>query len=198
MTEGDFYDAVYFGHVPVVQHKSNYSRVGGYREDISGAYQWAAFVWEKLREYYPDRGGYKVLEVGAACGYAVRHLRALGVEAYGVDFSQYILSRAEPDVKPYLGYGDARRLEESEFALLHAPYDLVISKDVLEHLTEDELKLALKGMAKLAPYQLHQVNTGEFDYQAAYGDISHVTLHPLEWWRERAKKLRVKAEFVRT
>ncbi|MEM4218134.1 MAG: class I SAM-dependent methyltransferase, partial [Candidatus Methanomethylicaceae archaeon] len=157
MVEADFYDAAYFGHVPVIYHKSNYSRVGGYREEVSGAREWAQYVRKRLKELFPDRDTVRVLEVGCAHGYSVLRMRELGMEAYGVDFSPYVLSTLPDEAKPYVGYGDARDLQSSEFAQSHAPYDVVVSKDVLEHFTEEELKSVLKGMAKLAPYQIHQV-----------------------------------------
>ena len=49
----------------------------------------------------------KVLILGSAKGYIVHDLRNLGVEAYGIDVSQYAYDQADPEVQPYLTVTDA-------------------------------------------------------------------------------------------
>ena len=42
-----------------------------------------------------------VLDVGCAAGYLVAALRDRGVEAYGIDVSEFAISCAREDIKPY-------------------------------------------------------------------------------------------------
>ena len=50
---------------------------------------------------YEDRKPESVLDVGCAMGYLVEALRDLGVEAYGVDVSEYAISKVREDLKPF-------------------------------------------------------------------------------------------------
>jgi len=49
------------------------------------------------------------LDAGCAMGFLVEALRERGVEAYGVDISEYAISQVHPSVKPYLPAGVNRR-----------------------------------------------------------------------------------------
>ena len=46
-----------------------------------------------------------VLDAGCAMGYLVAALRDRGVEAYGIDISEYAISRAREDIRPYCVVG---------------------------------------------------------------------------------------------
>lgn len=74
----------------------------------------------------------------------------------------------------------------------------MVSKDVLEHATEDTIDGILKSIARLAPVQIHVVNTGEYEYQAAHGDLSHFLLRPLQRWQDKAAALEINAIFKAT
>jgi SAM-dependent methyltransferase len=201
MKPADWFDARYFGHVEGASHKSNYSRVGGYPiggwGDVKAKAEWVrrALRDDVLREDIPQ---HRVLEVGCASGATVRALRDLGIDAYGIDVSEYVLGLAPAEVKPFLACGDMTALLDNPSVLIWAPFSAVYSSDVLEHATEDRIEDILLAMAQLAPQQIHQVNTGEFPYQAADGDQSHFLVRPLVWWDNLAARLGVTAVFKRT
>lgn len=194
MKNGDWFDAAYFGHKEG-ERKSNYPAVGGYKDNTGAPELFARWVLRQaeLRGLHNPT----VLEVGCATGAAVRAFRDLDVEAWGVDISDYIYAQAGDDVKPYLYVGDMRALGESSL-VQHAPFDVVCSKDVLEHVTEDMIDDVLTGMARLCTFQVHIVNTGEFPYQAAEGDASHFLIRPLDWWIAKGEELGIDVLWKRT
>ena len=58
------------------------------------------------QEYAPQT----VLDVGCACGHLVKALRNLGIEAYGVDVSEYALENADESISNYGAYWYASQL----------------------------------------------------------------------------------------
>jgi 2-polyprenyl-3-methyl-5-hydroxy-6-metoxy-1,4-benzoquinol methylase len=188
MKPGEWFDAQYFGHVPTNDHKSNYSRVGGYAPHLMQPELYAKVVAEKV-----DNGA-KVLDVGCACGYGVEAMRAIGMDAWGCDVSEYILGKASASVGPYLFLADMTKLLSSKAVALK-PFDMIVSRDVLEHVDEDRIGQVLLDMAVLTKRQFHVVNTGEFEYQAASGDLSHELVRPLVWWQDLAKSLGIDSQF---
>jgi 2-polyprenyl-3-methyl-5-hydroxy-6-metoxy-1,4-benzoquinol methylase len=73
----------------------------GYFEEAEGSHyhgyeDWPQFKdraeWIK-KEYNPKA----VLDIGAAKGFLVKHLRDLGIKADGVDLSEYAASKSEMD-----------------------------------------------------------------------------------------------------
>jgi SAM-dependent methyltransferase len=206
MYPSEYFDAVYFGR-EAGERKSNYSAIGGYKHDTGAPVQLAAWVVKNLQErdvkvVLPKNGRLwpkapKVLEIGCATGGAVKAMREAGLRAYGCDFSEYILSIALEDMKRYLYPGDMTHIQDSP-VVKHAPFDVIVSKDVLEHATEETIAQILKDLGELAPRQFHVVNTGEFDYQAWDGDKTHNIRMPLEGWDAKAKALGLDIVFKET
>lgn len=79
--------------------------------------------------------GKKVLELGCAHGFMVEELRSLGVDAYGIDVSQYAYDSASPELRSYLKLADIRtglvNYKNKEF-------DLVFGMAILSCLTDEE------------------------------------------------------------
>ncbi|MEI3035474.1 MAG: methyltransferase domain-containing protein, partial [Oscillospiraceae bacterium] len=91
-------------------------------------------------KYHPQT----VLDAGCAMGMLVAALRDLGVEAYGVDLSEYASSRqVREDIRPYCAVGSlSSALPDS----LPKRYDLVVSMEVLEHMPEEDAKKAVANL----------------------------------------------------
>jgi SAM-dependent methyltransferase len=177
----DFYDQTYFdGH-----GKSNYDQYN------IGSSPFAAQtdVIAALMDFFGLQG--PVLDVGCAKGYLVYVLRLRGIEAYGVDWSEYALDHAYPDARPYLLRASATSLPFAD-----KRFALATSFDVLEHQDPENAQLALREGARVAKRQLHQVNTGRLPEWVYDGDESHCVKYPLHHWRSIVKRLRLNSTMV--
>lgn len=85
-----------------------------------------------------------VFDVGCAKGFLVKALRDLGVDACGIDVSEYAIENAAPSVRPYLRRISIQELEFTE------PYDLVHVNGVLVYLTLREIQGALRQFHQIA------------------------------------------------
>lgn len=176
-----FYDATYFGLGDNSVHKSNYQILNGYSDELAGSSEFVDWV---LKQHPKPL---IVLELGCAHGSGVREFRRRGVQAYGMDCSSYILSVAADDVKPYLYLCDMHVIPIDILCI--AQFDVVCSKDVLEHSDEESIDALLIRLSQICRYQAHVINTGEYKHQIANGDLSHSLLRPLDWWKEKFNKL---------
>lgn len=88
-----------------------------------------------------------VLDVGCAFGYLVAALRDRGIEAYGIDVSEYAISKVREDVKPYCKVCSALDPLPKEFP---QKYDLVTTIEVAEHLYEEDGKIFIKNICNYA------------------------------------------------
>jgi SAM-dependent methyltransferase len=174
MQEADFYDETYFDR----PGKSNYER---YTLD-SSPFALQADSLVRLLKFYGIRG--PVLDVGCAKGYLVYMLRQRGIEAFGVDWSDYAIANACPDVQPYLQTASATQLP-----FLDGNFAIAASFDVLEHLDERNAKLTLQECARVSAWQFHQVNTGRLSEWAYERDESHCQRCTLEEWQSVAGSL---------
>lgn len=196
MFPGSWFDAEYFGHKPssTGEIKSNYGRnYGGYNGSYAASDQFVEWV---LKNYPTKKKVLKVVEIGCAQGHTVMEFRQRGHEAWGYDASEYILSTALPQAAPFLSLHDMTQDWEGEGI---PQVDLVVSKDVLEHVTsEDSLKEVLTRLQNTfnPKAQFHVVNTGQHMYQAYGGDMSHGLQMPIERWQQIADELNLSCKFV--
>jgi SAM-dependent methyltransferase len=174
MRTAEFYDRDYFDG----PGKSNYDH---YSIDSSPFASQADAIVD-LMAYHELAG--PVLDIGCAKGYLVYVLRQRGIEAYGVDWSQYALDNAYPDARPYLEHASAIELP---FPDRH--FAVATTFDVLEHLNDDHARLALRESARVSDRQLHQVNTGRLSEWCFEGDDSHCLRYSLRRWRTLARTL---------
>src|SRR3990172_4083903 len=84
-----------------------------------------ANIADKIVEQVSPR---TVLDVGCAKGFLVEALRDRGVEAFGLDISEYAISQVRDDLKPYCWVASAGHP-------LPLRYDLIVCIEVLEHLS---------------------------------------------------------------
>jgi SAM-dependent methyltransferase len=86
----------------------------------------------------------RVLEVGCAMGLLVRQLVAFGIDAQGVDFSDYCIRRAPPEVA-----GRLQRMDLLDLRLEPDQFDCLLVLDVLEHLPPQLVPQALTGLCRI-------------------------------------------------
>lgn len=116
---------------------------GGYRYDG----RWVP-VAEDIVAHFGLRAGDRVLDVGCAKGFLVKDLLKVcpGLEAFGLDVSEYALRHCEPEVVGRLHLGSAERLPfpSDSFAA-------VISKDALHNLERPLCVQAVREIERIAP-----------------------------------------------
>jgi ubiquinone/menaquinone biosynthesis C-methylase UbiE len=116
---------------------------GGYRYDG----RWIP-VAEDIVKHFSLRAGDRILDVGCAKGFLVKDLQKAcpGLEAFGIDISEYALMNCEPEVVGRLHLGSAVRLPFPANS-----FDAVISINTVHNLERHELVTALKEIERLAP-----------------------------------------------
>ena len=119
-----------------------------------------------------------VLDFGCAKGFMVHALRLLGKEAHGVDVSEYAVTNCHPKVKEYLTIVDTA--ED-----IKGGWDLIIAKDVLEHIPKEEIPSVLAALRRRCKTIFVAVPLGDgtrYRIREYEMDITHVTKEPEEWW----------------
>jgi SAM-dependent methyltransferase len=110
-----------------------------------------------------------VLDAGCGNGVLVEYLRALGVDAYGIDESGQASDAVPASVREYVRRGS---LTEP----LERKYDLVVSVEVLEHLDSSDAEQAIESMCAATDRVLF--SSTPYDY----AEPTHVNVHAPEDW----------------
>lgn len=163
---GAFYDADYFERGPQ-SGKSLYENYRYMPEKVEPAARWIA---ERYR-------GLRVLDYGCAKGFLVKALVDKGVDACGYDVSEYAVENGHPDIKDRLYYGE--RIPAA---------DVVIGKDVLEHVPHHEivpLLIDLSGRCKEAVFVVPLGDSGKYRIPCYHDDASHLIAESEHWWLVR-------------
>lgn len=116
---------------------------GGYRYDG----RWIP-VAEDMVRHFGLKAGDRVLDVGCAKGFLVKDLMKVcpGLEAFGLDISEYALMKCEPEVIGRLHLGNATKLPFPDNS-----FRAVISLNTIHNLERADCIVALKEMQRLAP-----------------------------------------------
>lgn len=117
--------------------------------------------------------GKKVLEIGCAKGFLIKDLRDMGVDAWGIDVSQYAIDNCESEVAPYLKVGDVRTAL-SQYK--NREFDIVFSLRFLECISEEDLPNLISETNRISKFQFHGIDED--------GNENFYLLNPLEWWIE--------------
>jgi len=118
----------------------------------------------------------KLLDIGCAFGYIVKRLREEGIDAFGIDISQYALSQAPEDIKPYLKQGSVDNLPWPDQC-----FNMVVTFSVLEHIDPAILPKAISEIKRVARRGIIAITSGNNpDFNE---DITHRTKQPLSWWK---------------
>jgi ubiquinone/menaquinone biosynthesis C-methylase UbiE len=116
---------------------------GGYRYDG----RWIP-VAEDIVKHFRLEPGDRILDVGCAKGFLVKDLLTVcpGLEAFGIDVSEYALTHCEPEVIGRLHLGNAAKLPFPDKS-----FKAVVSLNTLHNLERPELIRALQEIERLAP-----------------------------------------------
>ena len=112
-----------------------------------------------------------VLDAGCAMGFLVECLRERGVEAWGMDVSEYALQNVHADVQPYCWVGSVTEPFPRK-------YDLIVCIEVLEHLPQPDSEKALANLCEHTDDILF--SSTPVDYKEA----THYNVQQPEYWAE--------------
>lgn len=166
------FDADYYEN-GISSQKSNYKdyslpRLGG---------EFAKTAQHVKQKFNPST----LLDVGCAKGFLVLSLRNLGINAIGIDASEYAISSAPEEVKDFVSVGLAESKDVDLFK--ENSFDIVTAFDILEHLDEKDVPQACKNLLFAADkYIIVCVPTRRVEGDL---DVTHKTIKPREWWEEQ-------------
>lgn len=149
-----------------------------------------AFDARRLAELVPIRGK-RVGILGCAFGYSIYALRRLGAETYGLELSEYAVSRAEPAWADLLMVGDATDPVAMRRFVKFAGgrFDLLVSENLLPLLADEEVPGAVRLWRRHADQVIHRLSmTFESDvprevFAAENEGAAHNWHAPSEWRR---------------
>jgi hypothetical protein len=120
---------------------------------------------ELIRIFRPSR----VFDAGCAHGFLVEALWDRGVEAWGRDISEFAISNVRTDIRHYCKAGSLTEKIEGR-------YDLVVSIEVLEHMTEADGKQAIANMTAVADRIVFSSSPDDFT------EPTHINVKPAIYW----------------
>jgi GT2 family glycosyltransferase len=137
--------------------------------------QYANFI---VSTYKPS----SVLVLGCARAYLVQALRELGVDAKGIDISEWAITNAPGKIKEHLFIGDICDLS----LFKDNKFDCVIALDVFEHINTPDLYLALDEASRICRrLMVIDVPIAKDDLrpdQSSGSDKSHVSIFSEAFW----------------
>jgi len=139
--DDDVYGGHYFGSGRDPLDRMGLSGYERYDRDTSNANVAAYLVW---RWFAAGR----TLDVGCAAGFVVEALRELGIDAKGVDVSQFAVERAAQGARGHVSHGDLSR----RLPFRSGRFEVVTALETLEHLPPDVVPHAVA--------ELHRVTSG--------------------------------------
>ncbi len=135
--------------------------------------EWLALFAAMAERIVSDLAPASVLDAGCAMGLLVEALRARGVQAWGVDVSEYALSKADPSVRPFCRQATITNALPAD---MPRRYDLVVSVEVLEHLHQETSECALRNLAGYADEFLFSSSPDDTETE------SHHNVQPAAYW----------------
>lgn len=118
-----------------------------------------------IRDLHPD----SVLDAGCAMGFLVEELVKRGVDAYGIDVSEYAISQVHESVRDRCAVGS---LTEP----LQRRYDLITCIEVVEHVPPEQADEALANLCAATDRLLLSTTPQDF------GEPTHLNVQPPEAW----------------
>jgi hypothetical protein len=130
---------------------------------------WRRFFGQVADRIVQGIGPRTVLDAGCAIGLLVDALRARGVEAYGIDISEYAIGQVPEAVREYCQVG-------SLVEPLARRYDLIVCIEVLEHMQPAESMAALANLCQATDDIVFSSSPTDFR------EPTHFNAQPPEYW----------------
>lgn len=154
----DYYDA-YGTAAGAVSYKDNRGLKEFYQQ----------FADKIVKDFHPKT----FLDIGCAMGTLVAALRDRGVNAYGIDVSEYAISQVPEDIRPYCRAQSALENLPADFP---THYDMVSCIEMIEHLEEPDGLALIKKMCTYADTLLLSSTPQAGD------EPTHLNVQQPEYW----------------
>ena len=148
----------------------------GVRKHISGYEDYKWMPTRSIPEALDTQSNFEFktcVDYGCAKGFLVNALRIVGCDAWGEDISEYAVENCHPNVRDYVSLPNDKE------------YDLLICKDVLEHVEVEDIPSVLQKFKKKSKQFFFVIPLGDddrFRIREYEVDITHVTKKDEEWW----------------
>ncbi len=144
-----------------------------YRHDCGVPYErnehWLGFFADVADRIVRDLHPISVLDAGCAMGFLVEELRKRGVDASGIDVSEYAIANVHESVAEHCRVGSlAEPLDQR--------YDLITCIEVLEHLPPEDCGAAIANLCAASDRILFSSTPEDF------GEATHLNVQPPEAW----------------
>jgi SAM-dependent methyltransferase len=110
-----------------------------------------------------------VLDAGCGIGFLVQALRERGVDAFGIDISEYAIANAAEEIQPFC---EVASITDE----LTRGYDLIVCMEVLEHLPAHLASRAVENFTRHADAVLFSSTPHDFR------EPTHLNVQPTEYW----------------
>ena len=131
--------------------------------------RWLKFFGEVADGIVRDLHPSSSLDAGCALGFLVEALRKRGVDAWGIDISEYAISEVDESIRDRCGVAS---LSEP----LPRRYDLITCIEVVEHVPPEETDRVIANLCQATDRIL--LSTTPQDY----GEPTHLNVQPPEAW----------------
>lgn len=137
---------------------------------------------ERIKKVVGMSGGQFVLDYGCGRGYLVRALREIGMNAFGVDVSQWAIENCDESVRQFVSS------DCSESNMCKRMFHWIVCKDVLEHIEPaalvETVKMFIRVMRRGAFIIVPLADPATLDYVAPQdrSDPTHVIRWTMHGW----------------
>ena len=133
--------------------------------------RWLSFFQQIADRIILDLAPKTVLDAGRAMGFLVEGFRNRGVEAWGIDISEYAIQNVHPSIAPHCWVGSITEP-------LPQSYDLIVTIEVVEHLP------ILQSEAAVANLCAHASDVVFSSSPEDFSEPSHLNVQPSDYWAE--------------
>jgi predicted TPR repeat methyltransferase len=126
-----------------------------------------------------------ILEFGCAHGFLVKALYDFGINAYGVDISNFAIENSHPDICSRLQVLNDSIIEIVLNKFNCSSFEWVIAKDVFEHINVNDLSKILNQVKTITKKLFVIVplgDNGKYRVPAYHLDSTHLLAEDEDWW----------------
>jgi O-antigen biosynthesis protein len=156
-------------------YDAEYYRCGFGEEAYERNTHWPEFFARIAEELIRSLKPESVFDAGCAWGFLVEAFWDRGVEARGVDISEYAIRNVRLDMQPYCRVGSVSTPLDRE-------YDLITCIEVLEHIPADEADEAIANLCRFGKRILFSSTPRDLEEE------SHINVRPVAGWLRSFQK----------